>query len=83
MFTILMKDVDGRRSYRYFKKWENAEKAMMRDIASVKKITEIVLEEQVDRMNGDFYEREAKLVSRFGMLFHYALIDGYFEDNND
>lgn len=85
MFTILMKDVDGRRSYRYFKKWENAEKAMMRDIVAVKKLTEIVGEFHIDRMNKEkgFYEREETLVGRYGMRFHYALIDGYFEDNND
>lgn len=83
MFTTLMKDVDGRRSYRYFKEWANAEKAMMEDIKGVKNITEVCIESSVDRMNAEkgFYEREETLVTRHGMKFHYALLDSYFEDN--
>lgn len=82
MFVVLMKDVDGRRWYRYFRKWENAEAAMMRDIAEVKKLTEIVLESHLDRMNKEkgFYEREETLVGSTGMRFHYAVMDEYFED---
>lgn len=82
MFTILMKDVDGRKSYRYFREWMNAEKAMMKDICAVKKLTQIVSEEHLDRMNIDkgFYEREETLVSCCSTRFHYALLDGYFED---
>ena len=82
MFVVLIKDVDGRRWCRYFRKRENAEAAMMHDIAKVKKLTEIVLESHLDRMNKDkgFYEREETLVGSTGMRFHYALIDGYFED---
>ena len=30
MFVVLIKDVDGRRWCRYFRKWKNAEAAMMR-----------------------------------------------------
>ena len=82
MFTILMKDVDGRRSNRYFKSWANAEKAMMEDICAVKKLTQIVHEAHLDRMNTDkgFYEREETLIACCGTRFHYALLDGYFED---
>ena len=82
MFTILMKDVDGRRSYRYFKTWENAERAMLRDIKAVKSLTSVCMQESVDKFNADkgFYEREETLVTKQGMRFHYALLDGYFED---
>ena len=82
MFTILVKDVDGRRQERYFHEWANAERAMMHDIDVVKKLTPIVLESHVDRMNADkgFYEREETLISKGGSRFHYSLIDGYFED---
>lgn len=85
MFTILIKDVDGRRSYRYFRECWNAEAAMMRDIKDVKKLCKIVDEIHVDRFNVEkgIREREETLVSVGNMRFHYALIDGYFEDNND
>ena len=83
MFIILMKDVDGRKTYRYFEEWTNAELAMMHDIDCVKSITQIVHEEHVDRMNTEkgFYEREETLVGRCGTRFHYALINGYFDDD--
>ena len=55
---------------------------MMTDVNAVKRVTEICLESHVDRMNTDkgFYEREETLVANDGTRFHYALIDGYFED---
>ena len=83
MFTILLKDVDGRKTYRYFEEWKNAELAMMHDIKCVKELTEIIKESHLDRMNTEkgFYEREETLVGRCGMRFHYALINGYFEDD--
>ena len=83
MFTILLKDVDGRKTYRYFEEWKNAELAMMHDIDCVKSITQIVHEEHVNRMNADkgFYEREETLLDLGGTRFHYALINGYFEDD--
>ena len=81
-FFILLKDVDGRRSYRYFKEWKHAENAMMKDVKDVKRLTEIVGEFHIDRMNVEkgLYEREETLVGRGGIRFHYALLDGYFED---
>ena len=84
MFAILIKDVDGRRSYRYFKEWGNAERAMMHDIDCVKSITQIVHEKHINRMNADkgFYEREETLLDLGGTRFHYAIIDGYFEDDS-
>lgn len=82
MFTILMKDVDGRKSYRYFEKWTNAERELTRDVAAVKNLVKIVLQESVSKMNHEkgFYEREETLVTDDGLKFHYALLNGYFED---
>lgn len=58
---------------------------MMRDIKDVKKLFKIVAEIHVDRFNvgKGIWEREETLVSVDNMRFHYALIDGYFEDNDD
>lgn len=82
MFTTLMKDVDGRRSYRHFKDWHNAEKAMLEDIQRVKELDTICLHESIDKMNVEkgFYDREEILVTNGGIKFHYALLDSYFED---
>lgn len=82
MFTILMKDVDGRRLYRYFKNWKNAERAMLEDVEHIKRLMPVIDEVHIDRMNADkgFYEREETLVVCGGSRFHYALLDGYFED---
>lgn len=81
-FTILVKDVDGRLTQRYFKDWHRAEEAMMRDVAHVKRLTRIIGEFHINRMNTEkgFYEREETLVACGGSRFHYALVDGYFED---
>ena len=82
MFAILMKDVDGRKSYRYFKEWGNAERAMMEDVCAVKKLVGITKEEHIDTFNSSkgIYEREEILVGCCGTRFHYALLGGYFED---
>lgn len=83
MFTILMKDVDGRRSYRYFKNWKKAERAMMQDVEDCMSGQHVIGAWSIDRMNvaKSFYEREETWLLDGGVRFHWALIDGYFEDD--
>ena len=85
MFYCVVKNVDGRKSYRYFKKFQSAELAMMDDIASCRRSFSFVRAESIDGMNTDkgFYEREEKRFTKEGYKFHWAIINCYFEDEND
>lgn len=83
MFTILLKNVDGRISHRYFKSYKKAEKAMMKDVKDCAEHNELIGSWTIARMNTakGFYEREETILTKGGVRFHWALIDGYFEDD--
>ena len=85
MFFIMMKDVDGRRHDTYYHKWDNAEAALLEDVADIKKNHEVIEQRSVDRMNieAGLYEREETLIVRGvqgPIRFHYAIIDAFFRD---
>lgn len=83
MFTILMKDVDGRRFDRYFKEWSHAESKMMNEVDDIERTFGCASRSRVDRMNTEegFYEREETLKTPQGFCFHWALLNGYFIDD--
>ena len=82
MFYALLKDVDGRRFYRYFHKWDNAERAMIEDANNIKKIFNAKEVRNLDNFQPDkgIYIREIELLTPELSKFKYAILDTYFED---
>lgn len=82
MFLTLSKNVDGRRGYRYFHKWENAEKAMLEDVENIKRSFDAKVVRNLDYFNADkgFYIRQIELLTPQNENFTYAILDSYFED---
>ena len=82
MFYALLKNVDGRKSYRYFNKWENAEKAMHEDAEGIKRSFGAIEVRNLDYFKTDngIYIREIELLTPENTTFTYAIIDCYTED---
>lgn len=82
MFTSLIKDVDGRKTERYFKRYDNAEKAMVEDINSCNKTIPLALVKCVNKTNiaKGFHERYEIYKSDKGETFTWSLVENYFED---
>lgn len=83
MFHALLKDVDGRRSYRYFNNWDNAEKAMLKDVEDIKQSFSAREVLNLDYFKADkgIYIREIELLTTENERFKYAIIDCYPEDD--
>lgn len=83
MFTILRKDFGGRKGDRYFNSWENAEKEMLADIEVCCRDLNGKVIKKWDYFNSSkgFYVFEQEALFDNGEICHWALIDGYFEDN--
>ncbi len=82
MFTILVKRVGNRRFDRYYKNWENAEKAMEYEEVADFLNSGYMIKNRIDRMNNEkgFYEYEVTLTKENEEEVSLALIDGYFMD---
>ena len=81
MFTIYCKSVGGRRIDRYFKKWENAKMALLKDASDAKR-AEWKKEHTSDYFNSEkgFYVYQINGITKDGEIFTMSLIDGFFED---
>lgn len=84
MFTIYQKKVGDRISNRYFKKWDNARKALDKELEEMKRYG-WKINARTDRMNGEkgFYMYETEGVTNENETFSLALLEGHFEDNKD
>ncbi len=80
MFTIYRRSVNGNAYDRYYEGWENAKQEMFCDIERLVSLGgEKIF--SIDRFNAEkgLYELEYEL-ERNGIVYKFALIDGYFED---
>lgn len=82
MFTIILKDFNGRQTERYFKSWDKAKKEMDKDIEVCCKDLNGTICETLDNFNSDkgvyIYEKTASFDN--GEKCTWALIEEYFED---
>jgi hypothetical protein len=85
MFTVLLKNFGGRKSNRYFRKWEKAKAEMNKDVQDCCASLGGKVIETIDRMNAEkgFYEYEKRAKFPDGEVCSWSLIDGYFEDENE
>lgn len=88
MFAIYRKNVGGRILDRYFRDYDNAKTELKRDVESMCDVCGGKVTERIDRMNEDkgFYEYEVRMRVNTGTIVEQvslAIIDGYFEDENE
>jgi len=78
---MYQKTVGGRVSQRYFKKWENAKKALLKDKDECERYGWIVtsIHDYFNRDKG-FYVYQADGRTDQGEAFTLSLLDCYFED---
>ena len=84
MFAIYRKNVGGRIFDRYFMDYDNARTELKRDVDVCAKFGGKVTE-RIDRMNEDkgFWEYEVRMTTCEGEQASFAIVDGYFEDENN
>ena len=82
MFYALLTNVDGRKSYRYFQKFDNAEQAMLKAVEDIKRSFGAHEVRNLDYFMQDkgIYIREIELQTSKKESFSYAILDEYFED---
>ena len=88
MFAIYRKNVGGRIHDRYFKDYDNARTELKRDVERMRDVCGGKVTERIDRMNEDkgFWEYEVRMRVNTGTIVEQAslaIIDGYFEDENN
>ena len=85
MFAIYRKDVGGRVHDRYFKNYDKAKEELKADVERMRDICGGKVTERIDRMNVDkgFWEYEVRMTLENGETASLAIVDGYFEDEND
>lgn len=81
MFVAFQKTAGGRPYRRYFKSWENAKKAMDKDIQDCATVG-VTVSRRWDYFNASkgFYVYEAEGKTRDGAAVSWALLELYFED---
>jgi len=92
MFTIFTKKTNsskyGKHTFdRYYKSWKNAKDEMDNEVNQWLGMGATIVWE-IDRMNAEkgFYEYQTDLrLEKDGEVYEcsFALVDGYFQDNND
>ncbi len=85
MFAIYRKNVGGRVRDRYFRDYNNARAELKRDVERMRDVCGGKVTERIDRMNEDkgFWECEVRMTTSEGEQVSLAVIDGYFEDENN
>jgi len=88
MFAIYRKNVGGRVHDRYFKDYESAKRELKTDVERMRDVCDGKVVERIDRMNEDkgFYEYEVRMRVNTGTIVEQAslaIVDGYFEDENN
>lgn len=80
MFYTYRYSVDGRKFDRYYEKWENAQKQLLRDALSLRKDGAKKIS-SADYFNAEkgFYIYEKEYEHK-GSKFHLSIIDCYFSD---
>lgn len=81
-FYILQKNFSGRKTHRYFHRWDKAKEEMDKDVAMCCKDLNGKVVQTIDRMNvaKGWYEYEKTAHFPNGEDCRWALLDGYFED---
>jgi len=85
MFAIYRKNVGGRVHDRYFKDYDKAKAELKRDVERMRDVCGGKVTDCIDRMNEDkgFWEYEVRMTTSDGEQASLAIIDGYFEDENN
>ena len=84
MFTILHKSFNGSCYDRYFKSWDKAKETLLSEVAgSIKELNGSVTK-SLDYFNADkgLYIFVQEVTFDNGITCKWALIDGYFEDED-
>lgn len=85
MFAIYRKEVGGRKHDRYFKSYSSAKRELEADVARMSEVCGGKVVERIDRMNTakGFSEYEVRMQLPDGEKASHAIIDGYFEDEEN
>lgn len=85
MFAIYRKEVGGRKHDRYFMDYNNARTELKRDVERMRDVCGGKVVERIDRMNTakGFSEYEVRMQLPDGEKASHAIIDGYFEDEEN
>ena len=70
---------------RYFKDYDKAKAELKRDVERMRDVCGGKVTDCIDRMNEDkgFWEYEVRMTTSDGEQASLAIIDGYFEDENN